>query len=565
MQRFPEERQKVLMIAAKREANGEACHMKADGSLDWKANNLKTVVQAVQKSSTSIFSNVGAEFIAELSTVADDRIYMPGEIIIKEGDPGDSLFIMVSGQAQVYIAQEVNTTGDSIPAEMDKQSSNDSLPKIATTMIGMIHAGEISGEMAMLGISKNRSATVEAMTICVIWEVSQESAMPIIEAHPDSQGQFAASICNHLEHTVSNCIDSIDLFKSFERKFRMLLGLYCDRHAYFPGQIIFQEGLPADGLCILNLGLARLERKNVPIKMFSPGCHCNSTAMLGIHKLCFCTLTAVATCHVVVISRSSYVHALEQYPADEAAKEVAKQEQASTEQFRESVRRCVARGVNWNKSQAMIHSAFQRLTHKASDKEILERAWKRWWDFTVSSSRQRRELKNRKEWTRQWVAKQREAVAHRQRALQRKASPLSNLSTKESTAEASQAESTAQAWNSSPPDKASKYKKLSSLYLGHRREWESMIFVPRSSRQRQQWGLSGNFSSETSSRELISSRSERQSQDRLRTPRDSDMPPHDGHTVTLPALGKQALPGAIWPGGDRSESLSWDAADALGW
>merc|ERR1719265_2739142 len=119
----------------------------------------------------------------------------------------------------------------------------------------------------------------------------------------------------------------------------MILSLYCDRHAYFPGQIIFQEGTTAEGLCILNVGQARLERKTIPIKMCSAGNNFNATSMLGFHKVCYCTLTATATCHAVIISRSSYVQAMEQYPgSDHAAKEMGKQEHAAENAFREHVK-----------------------------------------------------------------------------------------------------------------------------------------------------------------------------------------------------------------------------------
>merc|ERR1719235_2636712 len=104
-----------------------------------------------------------------------------------------------------------------------------------------------------------------------------------------------------------------------------------------------------------------LERKTIPIKMCSAGNHFNSTSMLGFHKVCYCTLTATATCHAVIISRSSYVQAMEQYPgSDQAAKEMAKQEHAAEEAFRDNTRRMCRKGELLNKNQAVMSDAFNR-------------------------------------------------------------------------------------------------------------------------------------------------------------------------------------------------------------
>lgn len=361
---FPEERQKVLTIAFKK--GNESCPLKADGTPDWHANSLQAVIQAAQK--TAMFKKIGPQIIEALSNAAVDRMFMPGDLIMKQGAPGDSLFIMVSGQAQVYINSGDHTSAS--PADGEEQKA------MRFTKIGMLNAGSISGELAMLGISKTRSATVEAETICVMWEISNEKAMPVIDANPDSRGQFLSHVSNHLEHTVSNCIDGIDIFKKFDRKFRMLLGLYCDRHAFFPGQNIFQEGSQSEGLVVINLGQGRLTRKNILIKTCSPGSHFNSTTMLGIHKACFCTLLATATCHVVVISRESYVQALEQYPSDSAAKELHKQEQAVSKEFRETTSRLCTRAAHLNKNQAVIRESTVWMREQATTEEILRRTWK---------------------------------------------------------------------------------------------------------------------------------------------------------------------------------------------
>jgi len=550
LKRFPEERQKVLMIAIRAESGGAPCVLKPDGTPDFKATNINAVVQAVQ--STKMFGKIGAEFIKELAIAAADRIFMPGELILEEGASGDSLFVMVSGSAKVYLTRFVEN--QSLPkierscgSFAGDASEHPEERKVVTTTIGRLTAGSICGELAMLGIAKTRTATVCAESICVMWEISNEKAMPIIlhDDHHDSRGQFLESISNHLEHTVSNCIDGIDLFKKFDRKFRMLLGLYCDRHAFFPGQNIFREGALSEGLCVLNCGQARLERQSVFIKMCMLGSHFNSTSMLGTHKWCFCTLVAKQTCHVVVISRDSYLQAIEQYPSDQAAKDMVKQEQVAQDQLRESIRRLCLRGATVHKGQASC--PFASLTQeKVSDEVRMRRAWKQWWANILSNCRDRKLKNQKKKSTQQWIQRQREAIAQRATIARGRVSV-------EPPSRSYLPEVTVQERGTTPKTMTTKYNKLSSIYTGRSREWQAMVFLPKSPHQRQCWGLpdASMTSAEFPSISLYSA---------PRTPRDARALQTGGRTTE-----PQRFSGAIWPGGNRGESLSWDAAEALGW
>eukprot|EP00438_Fugacium_kawagutii_P000643 Skav215313 [mRNA] locus=scaffold2444:89308:98971:+ [translate_table: standard] len=51
--------------------------------------------------------------------------------------------------------------------------------------VGHLAAGAIAGELAMLGISQTRSASIQAATLCVFWEVTQERAMMILDRFPE--------------------------------------------------------------------------------------------------------------------------------------------------------------------------------------------------------------------------------------------------------------------------------------------------------------------------------------------------------------------------------------------
>merc|ERR1711937_1037797 len=109
---------------------------------------------------------------------------------------------------------------------------------------------------------------------------------------PDAHREFTNIVLKRLERTAPTRILHLPMFDNFDRKFRMLVGLYCEKRAYFPNQVIVREHHHADGMYIINMGEAALEKNEVLVKTFLSGMHFCSTVMLGISKKAPATLTA---------------------------------------------------------------------------------------------------------------------------------------------------------------------------------------------------------------------------------------------------------------------------------
>lgn len=209
----------------------------------------------------------------------------------------------------------------------------------------------------MLGVAQVRSATIYAETICSMWEIAQEEALPIINRHPDAQEYFVSVIVDHLERTVPQRISSLSLFRGFDRKFRTLLSIYCERAAYFPEQQIVQEGQAGEKLYVVNFGRARLEKKGVQVKLYNSGTCFGCSVMLGIHKVYIGTLIALQTCHFVSISRHSYAVALEQYPSHAAAQALKRTEKVAAEALKEAVVRTATRKLILARYRSVMQAA----------------------------------------------------------------------------------------------------------------------------------------------------------------------------------------------------------------
>jgi small-conductance mechanosensitive channel/CRP-like cAMP-binding protein len=100
----------------------------------------------------------------ELATHMHERVIAPGEAVVREGEAGNSLFVIAEG------ALEVEHGG--LPLER-------------------LVAGAVFGEMSLL-TGQPRSATVRAGTEAVVYEVDRAHLQPLLERRPDIAEGLAA-------------------------------------------------------------------------------------------------------------------------------------------------------------------------------------------------------------------------------------------------------------------------------------------------------------------------------------------------------------------------------------
>jgi len=103
------------------------------------------------------FSDLPAEVIGHLASHCSARSFLRGETVVKEGEEGDSLFIVGRGVVEV----------------LHKDEEHEELLK-------KLGAGEFFGEIALLH-PQPRTATVRAATPCTLLELRRKDIMPVIE------------------------------------------------------------------------------------------------------------------------------------------------------------------------------------------------------------------------------------------------------------------------------------------------------------------------------------------------------------------------------------------------
>jgi CRP/FNR family cyclic AMP-dependent transcriptional regulator len=109
-----------------------------------------------------------AELLQVLSRTMP-RNFPAGEVIIREGDPGNSLFIMQAGE--VEITKQLTLVLD------------EDTPKERVFIRLNAENGVYFGEMALLE-NETRSATVTALTDCSLLELHQKDFLDLIQHNP---------------------------------------------------------------------------------------------------------------------------------------------------------------------------------------------------------------------------------------------------------------------------------------------------------------------------------------------------------------------------------------------
>lgn len=120
-----------------------------------------------------LFRDLTAEQIRELINISRRVTYRNGETIMREGDEGDSLYIILDGTVEVVKSL--------VLPGMDEDDTTDR-SKVFTRLSARDHA--VFGEIALLEKQK-RTATITALTDCVLYEISKDDFLRLAEEDTD--------------------------------------------------------------------------------------------------------------------------------------------------------------------------------------------------------------------------------------------------------------------------------------------------------------------------------------------------------------------------------------------
>jgi len=123
----------------------------------------------------SSFSELSTNELGRLADVAVPRSYEPGEVVFREGDMGDSCFIVLSGSLK----------------------ATHSHPDGRTIALSELRAGDMFGELAMFS-GESRSATIEAVEETSAIALLGPDVRRLLIAHPDIAIKMLSSLADRV-------------------------------------------------------------------------------------------------------------------------------------------------------------------------------------------------------------------------------------------------------------------------------------------------------------------------------------------------------------------------------
>lgn len=167
-------------------------------------------------------------FLAVLKSM-ELRWVKAGETVVEEGEPGDSMFVVVQGVMNVV---------------RGKAAEGVSKP------IALLGEGAFFGEMALVAGSP-RLATVIAATAGLLFELDADALAEVSSLHPTVREVVHEF---YRERLLANLLSSSALFRPFDTERKRELASRFTLHSLPKGTLILEQGKPGAGLCVLLRG-----------------------------------------------------------------------------------------------------------------------------------------------------------------------------------------------------------------------------------------------------------------------------------------------------------------------
>ncbi len=184
---------------------------------------------------TPLFSDLEPSAFIQLLTRCALRRYEAGELVVRQGDPGSSFFVLGSGSVRVFRRGE---TGEVVE-------------------LARLAEGAFFGEMALLSDAP-RSASVEAAEQVEILEFPAAVLRELVTEQPSAKRAVDRFTRSRL---LSSIMATSPLFRPFDFENRRLLIERFRVREVGVGEVVLRQGAEGDGLYVLMQGRLEVRRR----------------------------------------------------------------------------------------------------------------------------------------------------------------------------------------------------------------------------------------------------------------------------------------------------------------
>lgn len=230
-----------------------------------------------------------------------------------------------------------------------------------TLRMQQLGAGAVFGELAMLGISKSRSATLKvSSSIAVVLEIHREVLLRLLQLFPKEKQVFEEMIEKLAVQHLSGLGKEVKIrdappFRTCTPEFCEALQNSCEHRAVLPGTMMMQEGEEGTGiLYLVHQGELQVEILGKVVGELGEGDCFGEATLLNVSPTNTATVRTVTLSSLLMLHRDAFNLALSQFPRER-------------KYFEDMIQ---ARMVNMDERFDPLESAFFKNCHRDFSEEI---------------------------------------------------------------------------------------------------------------------------------------------------------------------------------------------------
>jgi len=262
--------------------------------------------------SLGLFRELPPDALHELSRRMVSRRFQPGDVILKEGDPGDACFVVNTGSVSVR-----------------KRDPNAIVPG-ADSLIEIVRLGHgvLFGEFALLH-DRKRHATVVAVEPTEVFEISRALLVELTQRFPDV-GPALERL--YRERLISNLLTSAPFFHPLPAEDRASMMARFQSLRVEAGQMIVRQGERTGGFYLVMLGSVviskRIAKHQRPLVTLHEGAYFGEMSLLR-GTTASATVTAEGATELAVLPPQDFYAIMAAYPVlwEELRREAKRREQ----------------------------------------------------------------------------------------------------------------------------------------------------------------------------------------------------------------------------------------------
>jgi CRP-like cAMP-binding protein len=188
--------------------------------------------------SLMLFPGMPEEAVDELAANVIHRTYEAGEIVLREGEPGEACFLLTAGSVRVLKRDPLEPRGDLLE-------------------VTRLAPGTLFGEFALLA-DRRRHATVAAVSASRALEIPRRLIQRIVKSYPEMKPILERFF---RERMISNLLLTAPFLRVIEEERRAeLLAEFVPMHVD-PGESVVEQGKRSGGFYLIVLGGVEISKK----------------------------------------------------------------------------------------------------------------------------------------------------------------------------------------------------------------------------------------------------------------------------------------------------------------